>query len=180
MSDTLFHKSSQNYYPYWINMPPTVPRYPNREDMLRRYPPGRFTMRTGRNSRQNWLDKWYDFGYPVPRKDELPKPADSRQVGWFPWQFQHGVSAVPKWIPVEKDGVENLQVPGQTVTELMRHRAKYRVQDQPPNFYSRSNYMTSTYRQPVFSVLGPLQRDKCYGLIHQHNRHGFMTFEDYY
>ena len=35
MSDTLFHLSSQSRYPYWINIPPRVPHYPNMEDMAR-------------------------------------------------------------------------------------------------------------------------------------------------
>lgn len=182
MSDTLFHLSSQSRYPYWINMPPRVPHYPNMEDMLRTHPIGRFTVRPRKNSHQNWVNKLYDVGHGVPQRDKLPKPADSHQVGWFRWQFQPGTSAVPVWTRAGKDwpGNKNFQTAGKSMTELMRHRANYRVHDQPPSFYSRSNYMTSTYRQPILSVSGPLQRDKCYGLTHQHKRHGFMTYEDYY
>lgn len=65
-------------------------------------------------------------------------------------------------------------------TETKRARAIQRLGYRDEKLYPFSNMMTSNYRRPVYSIMGPMLREPVYGLTHQHNRHGNMPFEDYY
>ena len=72
---------------------------------------------------------------------------------------------------------------GQPEAEAVRARAFNRTSwaTKENNLYQFSNAMTSTqYKKPITSVWGPLLRQSVYGLNTQHNRHGFMPFDDYY
>ncbi|XP_050410100.1 uncharacterized protein LOC126824769 [Patella vulgata] len=187
MGDTLFFKSNQSHYPYWVNVPPTVPKYPVPLEMFRRESPEKYTAKSGPDSWQNWTDKWSDYskiGYHRPRIEELPKGVvDTRDSRCRPMMFRPGLSSTPKWTREGKDwpiDEKKYMKNGSPATEIKRAQAIYRLSDRDEKLYPFSNYMTSTYRRPVYSVFGPLQKDKVYGLTHQHNRHGFMPFEDYY
>lgn len=107
---------------------------------------------------------------------------DRREPCSQDWQYNPGTSAEPKWSRENKDWPvsSRFYTSGTPPAETMRARGVNRISQVEPNLYARSNYMTSTYRKPVYSIFGPLQREKVYGLTHQHNRHGFMPFEDYY
>ncbi|XP_064612995.1 uncharacterized protein LOC135476795 [Liolophura sinensis] len=181
MAATLFNGSGSRY-PYWTNVPPNVPKYPSSQEMFKRYAPEKFTQREGRQSYQHWTDKWYDSGLPVIRRSELPRYVDRREPCSQDWQYNPGTSAEPKWSRENKDWPvsSRFYTSGTPPAETMRARGLNRISQVEPNLYARSNYMTSTYRKPVYSIFGPLQREKVYGLTHQHNRHGFMPFEDYY
>ncbi|XP_076106843.1 uncharacterized protein LOC143075340 [Mytilus galloprovincialis] len=183
MADTLFFNGKQDKYPYHVNYPPNVPKYPSSQEMFRREVPEKYTRIIGRKSTQHWTDKWYDSGYPTLRREELPKVADRHEPCNQPWQYQLGVSAVPKWSKEGKDWPVSSRYlkQGRPPTETTRARGINRLSlPKEENFYPFSNYMTSTYRKPVYSIFGPLQKRPVYGVTHQHNRHGFMSFEDYY
>lgn len=128
------------------------------------------------------MDKWHDYRDPVRRQEELPKLADRREPCSRPGQYRPGTSAVDKWTKDRKDWPVSQQylTSGRPVSETMRARSSYRVSPKEHNFYPCSNYMTSTYRKPVYSVNGPIQKAHVFGLTRQHNRHGYMPFEDYY
>ncbi|ESO97768.1 hypothetical protein LOTGIDRAFT_228336 [Lottia gigantea] len=186
MGDTLFHKSNQSHYPYWVNVPPTVPKYPVPNEMFRRESPEKFTYKTGPDSWQNWTDKWSDYskiGYHKRRLEELPKRLDAREPCSRRMMYNIGTSATPTWSREGKDWPvddNKYMRNGRPATEVKRANAIYRLSDRDEKLYPFSNYMTSTYRRPVYSVFGPLQKREVYGITHQHNRHGFMPFEDYY
>ncbi|KAL3858213.1 hypothetical protein ACJMK2_012812 [Sinanodonta woodiana] len=183
MADTLFFNGAQQKYPYFQNYPPNVPKYPSSQEMFRFEKPEKYTAKVGRQSYQHWTDKWFDDGYPTLRREELPKVADRHEPCSQPWQYRLGTSAVQKW---DKDGKDwpvskTYMRQGKPPTETMRARGINRLTlPREESLYPFSNYMTSTYRRPVYSVYGPMQRDKVYGVTHQHNRHGYMSFEDYY
>lgn len=130
------------------------------------------------------MDKWYDFGYPVNRREELRKHADRREPCSQHWMYNPGTSAIDKWSPANKDwpySTDKFMWRGNPVNEAVRARAINRTSiPKEPNFPPFTSHMTTTYRKPVYSVFGPLQRDKVYGITQQHNRHGHMPFEDYY
>ncbi|CAG5136277.1 unnamed protein product [Candidula unifasciata] len=184
MADTLFFKRSQSMYPYWVNMPPTVPQYPAPQNMFRREEPDKYTRRTGLTGHQNWTDKWYHWEN-SRRRDELPGITDSRHRPYRPWQFEMrmGLGKTPKWTregkdwPVDDNKFLRAGLPN---TENHVARAKRELSFKDDNLYPFSNYMTSSYRQPVFSVHGPTQKDPVFGLTMQKNRHGHMPFVDYY
>ncbi|XP_048252321.1 uncharacterized protein LOC125380100 [Haliotis rufescens] len=183
MADTLFFNRPQSRYPYWVNIPPTVPKYPSSQEMFRRSVPEKYTSKVGRESYQHWTDKWYDNGEPMRRQEELPKVVDRHEPCQRPWEYRMGTSAVPKWSREGKDWpVDDRKYlrSGRPVTETMRARGMNRLSAREDNLYPFSNYMTSTYRKPVYSIYGPLQRPQVYGITHQHNQHGYMPFEDYY
>ncbi|KAK3084337.1 hypothetical protein FSP39_011784 [Pinctada imbricata] len=188
MADTLFFNGKQERYPYHVNCPPTVPRYPSSQEMFRRESPDKYTKiiserHLGKNSHQHWTDKWYDSGYPLLRREELPKLSDRHEPCSQPWQYNIGTSAVPKWTKEGKDWPisKSYHIQGKPSTETTRARGINRLTiPRDENLYPFSNFMTSQYRRPVYSVYGHLQRDKVYGVTHQHNRHGYMSFEDYY
>ncbi|KAF6039015.1 hypothetical protein EB796_002670 [Bugula neritina] len=75
---------------------------------------------------------------------------------------------------------------GQPVTETKRGRGQYGLQGTyniygNDHLYPHSNAMTgANHRRPVYSVYGPLLRDKYCGINYQHNRHGNMNFDDHY
>ncbi|KAK3774025.1 hypothetical protein RRG08_030107 [Elysia crispata] len=185
MADTLFFKRSQTMYPYYVNMPPTVPRYPASQDMFRREEPEKYTQRKGRAGYQNWTDKWYDWEHPVRRQEELPQIADRHEPLSRPWEYgvHMGVVAQPKWTREGKDWPINNKKylrSGIPNTENHRARAIREMSFKDEKLYPFSNYMTSTYRRPVYSVFGPMQKDPVFGLTRQRSRHGHMPFEDYY
>ncbi|XP_041348135.1 uncharacterized protein LOC121367817 [Gigantopelta aegis] len=183
MADTLFHNRSQSRYPYWVNYPPTVPKYPSSQEMFRGTEPEKFTIKKGRDSHQHWTDKWYDSGDPIRREEELPKRVHLQEPCQRRWQYNPGTSAVSKWTRVGKDWpVDHSKywTSGQPPAEVQRARGLYRLSTRDEKLYPFSNYMTSQYRRPVYSIFGPIQKKETYGLTHQHNRHGFMPFEDFY
>lgn len=97
--------------------------------------------------------------------------------------YQVGTSAVKQWDKQGKDWpVSPKFTPqGKPPGETQRARGMNRLSiPRDEKLYPFSNYMTSTYRRPVYSVFGPMQREQTYGVTHQHNRHGNMPFEDYY
>ncbi|XP_013401646.1 uncharacterized protein LOC106167402 [Lingula anatina] len=186
MAAQTVYNTNQLKYPYWTNVPPNVPKYPMPPDMFRREVPEKYTRPLGRQSYQNWQDKWYDNGFPLSRdvKEELRK-VDPREPGQRPWMYQPGTCNLRRWSrsgadwPMsEKDYFFN----GCTEGEATRARGMNRIwtTTHEPNLYPYSNFMTSTYRKPVYSIYGHLQRRPVYGVTHQHNRHGNMPFEDYY
>lgn len=183
MADTLFFKRSQTMYPYWVNYPPTVPTYPASQTMFRRTVPEKFTQPKGRDSYQNWTDKWYDWAPPIRREEELPKIADRHEPCSRPWQYRPGTSAIPKWTKEGKDwpvDYDKFMRSGRPHSETTRARGIQRLGYRDDKLYPFSNMMTSNYRRPVYSVYGPMLRRPVYGLEHQHTRHGNMPFEDYY
>ncbi|OWF48249.1 uncharacterized protein LOC110453315 [Mizuhopecten yessoensis] len=184
MGDTLFFNGHQAKAPYHVNYPPTVPRYPSSQEMFRRDSPDKYTtLKRERVSYQHWTDKWYDNGYPTLQRRELPKRSDRHEPCSQPWQYNIGTSAVSRWTKDGKDWPVSPQylTQGRPPTEATRARGINRLSlPREENLYPFSNYMTSQYRKPVYSVFGHLQRDKVYGVTHQHNRHGNMPFEDYY
>lgn len=186
MADTLLFKRSQTMYPYWVNMPPTVPRYPASQDMFRREEPDKYTKRNGREGYQNWTDKWYDWGAPVRRQEELPLVADCREPLSRPWQYgvHLGVTGIPKWTKEDKDWPVNYKKylrSGIPNAENHRARAIRELGFRDEKLYQFSNFMTSTYRRPVYSAYaGPMQKEHVFGLTRQRIRHGHMPFEDYY
>ena len=54
---------------------------------------------------QNWTDRWYDWGRPVRRQEELPLMADRHEPLSRPWQYgvHHGQINEPKWTRQDKD-----------------------------------------------------------------------------
>ncbi|KAL5016550.1 hypothetical protein ScPMuIL_006139 [Solemya velum] len=184
MASTLYFNGTQLRYPYSDNVLPNVPKYPSSQEMFRREVPDKYTSKVSRESYQHWTDKWYDFGYPVNRREELPKLADRREPCSQHWMYNPGTSAVDKWSAANKDwpySTEKFMWRGNPVNEAVRARGINRTTlSKDPNFPPFTSHMTTTYRKPVYSVFGPLQRDKVYGVTHQHNRHGHMPFEDYY
>lgn len=196
MADTLFFNGRQDKYPYHTNYPPTVPRYPSSQEMFRRESPDKYTKVVGmiahqeldtkigqRSSHQSWYDKWYDSGVPKLRREELPKLVDRHEPCNQPWQYNVGTSAIPRWTKEGKDWPISKAYlnQGRPPTETTRARGINRLSiPKEENLYPFSNYMTSQYRKPVYSIFGHLQRDKVYGVTHQHNRHGNMPFEDHY
>lgn len=186
MADTLFHKRAQTSYPYWTNYPPRVPNYPASQTMFRWQEPEHYTQPNkghGRDSYQNWTDKWFDKEPPVRREEELPKYADRMEPCQRPWMYRPGTSAIPKWTKEGKDWPVDYEkfLPSRLPpAESTRARGVQRLMYRDHNLYPFSNMMTSTYRRPVYSIYGPLLRRPVYGLEHQHNRHGNMPFEDYY
>lgn len=182
-ASTLFFNGTQSSTPYWVNYPPNVPKYPSSQEMFRFERPEKFTAKIGRESSQHWTDKWYDSGYPTLRREELPKIADRHEPCSQPWMYNVGTSAVKTWDKQGKDWPINQKfVPrGKPPGETQRARGMNRLSiPRDEKLYPFSNNMTSTYRRPVYSVFGPMQREPTYGVTHQHNRHGNMPFEDYY
>jgi len=185
MADTLFHKRPQSCYPYSVNMPPTVPRYPASQDMFRREEGDKFTRRTGPAGHQNWTDKWYDWGRVVRRQEELPLMADRHEPLSRPWQYgvHCGRISEPKWTRQDKDWPINERKylrSGIPNTENHRSRAIREQSFRDEKLYPFSSFMTSTYRRPVYSVGGPMQKEPVFGLTRTRQRHGTMPFEDYY
>ncbi|KAJ8312258.1 hypothetical protein KUTeg_009631 [Tegillarca granosa] len=183
MGSTLFFNGQQSRYPYWTNYGPTTPKYPSSQEMFRRESPDKYTLVRERVSHQHWTDKWYDSGYPTLRREELPKLTDRQEPCNQPWQYNVGTSAVPKWTKDQKDWPIHPKylVQGKPATETTRARGINRLTiPREENLYPFSNFMTSQYRRPVYSIYGHLQKDPVYGVTHQHNRHGNMPFEDYY
>uniref|UniRef100_A0A0B7AFH7 Uncharacterized protein n=1 Tax=Arion vulgaris TaxID=1028688 RepID=A0A0B7AFH7_9EUPU len=94
-----------------------------------------------------------------------------------------GISDDPKWTKEGKDWpVDNKKYLRSDVPNTQNHRARamreMSIKDE--KLYQFSNNMTSTYRRPVYSVHGPMQKDAVFGLSKQRNRHGHMPFADYY
>ena len=121
------------------------------------------------------------------RREELPRihkqePANEK------WEYESGAASVPKpkWTREGKDfwtsRPDLYYRRGDPVGETTRARAFYRLHqtENNPNLYPFTNYMTSTYRKPVWSKYGPMLKKEVYGVNGQHNRHGFMGFDDYY
>jgi len=182
-ANTLFFNGQQSKAPYWVNNPPTVPKYPSSQEMFRFDRVDKFTAKSGRASSQNWTDKCYDWGIPTLRREELPKVADRHEPCSQPWQYNLGTSAVKAWDRQGKDWPihPKYSQQGTPPTETLRARGMNRLSiPRSQNLYPFTNYMTSTYRRPVYSVMGPMQREPTYGVTHQHNKHGHMPFEDYY
>ena len=75
---------------------------------------------------------------------------------------------------------------GRPVTETKRGRGQYGLYGTyniygNDHLYPYSNAMTgANHRRPVYSVYGPLLKDKYCGLNYQHNRHGNMNFDNHY
>ena len=68
-------------------------------------------------------------------------------------------------------------------TETTRARGLHKIYTATGNelLYPHSNAMTSTqYQKPVPTIYGPMKRPNVYGVDTQHNRHGFMSFDDHY
>jgi len=193
MADTILFKRSQTMYPYWVNMPPTVPRFPASQDMFRREDGDKYTKRNGTAGYQNWTDKWYDMGHPVRRQEELPLVADRHEPLSRPWQYgvHCGVTGEPKWTKQDKDWpINNKKYLRSGIPNTENHRARAireqslsgsRTGSMDPKLFSFSSNMTSTYRRPpVISAFGPMQKDPVFGLTRDRSRHGHMPFENYY
>jgi len=185
MADTLFFKRSQSMAPYCVNMPPTVPRYPAANDMFKREEPDKYTRRSGRDGHQNWTDRWYDWGAPIRRTEELPLTADRHEPLSRPWQYGKagGLGPAPKWTREGKDWPINQNKylrSGIPNTENHRARSMREQSFVDEKLYPFSSNMTTSWRRPVYSVYGPMQKDPVFGLTTQRNRHGHMPFQDYY
>ncbi|XP_064631521.1 uncharacterized protein LOC135489853 [Lineus longissimus] len=179
-------ETNQAWNPYWRNIPPNVPTYVQVPITCCSEKPEKYTapIPGTRESYLHWTDKWYDREIPTLRREELPKIHPSEPCSQ-PWQFQSGTAAVPKWSKKGKDWPsrpDQYYRRGDTCGETTRARAMYRLSttESNPNLYPFTNYMTSTYRKPVWSKYGPMLKHEVYGVKGQHNRHGFMGFDDYY
>ena len=132
---------------------------------------------------QKWWSKWH-ADYNADRKEEHYRAPDPRAPMMKKIGHEFGTLLPARLAPRDKPlwRAEYLRQ-GIPESEMARARGLRHAQSITfdKNVYQFSNAMTSTqYRKPVANLYGPMLRERVYGVNTQHNRHGFMNFQDMY